>query len=164
MRQVELENGVKAWAFGSAQYVKAAVQNLEQRLAKTGNSLPARTSTPLSHGYRPELDTSEGLSPSDATHFQSLIGILRWMVELGRVDLCTEVSMMSSHLALPRKGHLQELYHMFGYLKKHHDAEMPFNPTPPTMDLNQFARQDWSRSIYGEPGEELPPNMPKPLG
>ena len=164
MRQVELENGTKCWAFGSAQYVKAAVQNVETHLKKSNKTLPARAPTPLSNGYRPELDTSEELQPNEAAYYQSLIGILRWMVELGRVDLCTEVSMMSSHLALPRKGHLEELYHIFGYLKKHHNAEMPFDPTPPAIDMEQFARQDWSRSIYGEPKEELPPNMPKPLG
>ncbi len=29
----------------------------------------------------------------------------RWMIELGRVDICTEVSMLSSHMALPHQGH-----------------------------------------------------------
>ena len=142
MRKVELENRTKCWTFGSAQYVKSAVQNVEMHLQKSGRALPARAPTPLSNGYCPELDVSEELQPDEAAYYQSLIGILRWMVELGRVDLCTEVSMMSSHLALPRKGHLQELYHVFGYLKKHHNAEMPFDPTPPTIDKEQFARQD----------------------
>jgi hypothetical protein len=31
------------------------------------------------------------------------------MVELGRVNICIEVSMMSSHLALPCAGHLKEV-------------------------------------------------------
>ena len=164
MRQVELENGTKVWAFGSTQYVKSAVDNVETYLKKRGKALPARVSTPLSSNYRPELDTSEELNPDDAAYFQSLIGILRWMVELGRVDVCTEVSMLSSHLALPREGHLQELFHIFGYLKKHHNAEMPFDPTLPEMDMEQFPLHDWSMSIYGQVEEELPPNMPKPLG
>ena len=86
------------------------------------------------------------------------------MVELGRVDLCTEVLMMSSHLVLPRRGHLEELYHVFAYLKKHLNAEMPFDSTLPTIEEGKFPRQDWSRSIYGEPREELLPNVPKPLG
>ena len=54
--------------------------------------------------YQPELDVSEDLSPSDASYYQLLIGILWWIVELGCVDVCLEGSMMSSHLALPRKG------------------------------------------------------------
>ena len=127
MRKVELDNGQTCWAFGSAQYVKSTVQNVEGYLAKKGKYLPAKASTPLSSQYRPELDTTEELGPDDAAYFQSLIGILRWMVELGRVDLCTEVSMMSSHLCMPRKGHLEQLFHVFGYLKKHHNAEMPFD-------------------------------------
>ena len=86
------------------------------------------------------------------------------MVELGQVDLCTEVSMMSPHLALPRKGHLQEVYHIFSYLKKHHNAEMPFDASEPDIDMAKFQRQDWSQSIYGDKQEDLPPNMPKPLG
>ena len=69
MRQVELETGTKVWAFGSTQYVKAAVENVESYLKKRGKRLPARVSTPLSSGYRPELDTSEELSHDDAAYY-----------------------------------------------------------------------------------------------
>ena len=82
------------------------------------------------------------LSPNDASHFQSLIGVLRWIVELGRVDIAVEVSMLSSCLALPRRGHLQEVYHIFAYLKKHHNAEMVFDPTCPEIDMSLFERKD----------------------
>ena len=58
----------------------------------------------------------------------TLIGVLRWIVELGRVDIDVEVSMMSSHLALLREGHLKELYHIFAYLKARPNAEMVFDP------------------------------------
>ena len=118
----------------------------------------------MSNGYRPEVVTSEELGTHNASYYQSLIGVLRWMVDLGRIDICVEVSMMSSHLALPRRGHLKELFHLFGYLKKHHNAEMPFDPTPPNIDTQKFQPQDWSKSIYGELEEEVPPNMSKPLG
>jgi hypothetical protein len=53
---------------------------------------------------------------------------------------------------------------MFGYLKKHHNAEMPFDPSEPDIDMSQFERQDWSQSIYGDVTEELPSNMPEPRG
>ena len=115
-------------------------------------------------GYRPEIDTSDELGPEEGAYYQSLIGILRWMVELGRLDICTEVSMMSSHLALPRRGHLDAVYHTFGFLKKHHNAEMVFDPREPEVDAQAFPEQDWERSIYGKVKELLPPNMPTPLG
>ena len=50
--------------------------------------------------------------------YQELIGILRWSVEIGRVDILLEVLLLSSHLALPIVGHLQAVYHIFGYLKQ----------------------------------------------
>ena len=116
--------------------------------------------------YRPELDVSEELSPSDALYYQSLIGILRWIVKLGRVDVCLEVSMMSSHLALPRRGHMEQVMQIFGYLKKYHNAELVFDPSDPTINEQDFERRDWASSEFGhvEGKEELPPNMPEPRG
>jgi hypothetical protein len=50
--------------------------------------------------------------------YQSVIGILRWAVELGRVDITTEVSMLSSHLC-PVTDTLLVLC-IFAYLEKKH--------------------------------------------
>ena len=61
--------------------------------------------------------------------------MLLWIVKLGRVDMDVEVIMLSSHLAFPREGHLQELYHIFAYQKAHSNAEMVFDPTPVQPDL-----------------------------
>ncbi len=74
--------------------------------------------------------------------------------------------MMSSHLALLRVGHLKELFHIFTYLKAHHNTEMVFNPTPVDFDQSLFLRQDWSFSPYRYAGleEEMPPGMPTPHG
>ena len=105
MRKVTLENGVKAWGFSSSQYVQNAVENVEEYIGKRKWKLP-RAKTPISTTYRPELDTSRELDSTDSAYYQSLIGILRWMVELGRVDICLEVCMLSSYLALQRQGHL----------------------------------------------------------
>lgn len=92
--------------------------------------------------------------------------MLWWIVELGQVNIDVEVSMMSSHLALPRKGHLKELYHIISYLKAHPNAEMVFDRTPIRPDMSMFERQDCSYSAYGYKSlkEELPSNMPKSLG
>ena len=40
-------------------------------------------------GWKPELDVTPLLNPEDASYFQQQIGVLRWMVELGRVDINT---------------------------------------------------------------------------
>ena len=77
--------------------------------------------------WHPEIDISEELGPNEASYYQSLIGIVRWMVELGQVEICTEVSMMSSHIVMPNKGHLEAVFHMLAYLKKHHNSDMVFD-------------------------------------
>jgi hypothetical protein len=166
LREVTLANGASAWSFSSTQYVQAAVNNVEDYLMKRGEKLKAKAPTPLSNGYRPEIDVSPELESTDASYFHSLIGVLRWMVELGRVDICIEVSMMSSHLALPREGHLKEVLHIFAYLKNHTNSEMVFDPTPVEFDRSLFAKQDWSFSQYGceEMKEEMPEGMPEPRG
>ena len=95
MQKITLENGAKAWGFSSSQYVQAAVKNIEEYLAKTDRKLPSKALTPIQTSYRPEIDTTPELNANDSAYYQSLIGILRWMVELGRVDICLEVSMLS---------------------------------------------------------------------
>ena len=106
MSKVTLENDVSAWSFSSSQYVQAAVENVEKYLKGKGLCLPVKAPTPFNSGYRPEVDVSPELNATDAAYFQSLIGVLRWIVELGRVDVNTEASMLASCMALPRKGAL----------------------------------------------------------
>ena len=118
MQKVTLENGQDSWAFGSSQYWKAAVANVETFLAESGAKLPSRAETSIQTSYRPELDILAELKPTEAAYFQSLIVILWWLVELGSIDICLECSMLSSHLVLPQEGHLKQVYHMFAYLKK----------------------------------------------
>ena len=67
---------------------------------------------------------------------------------------------MSSHLAMPQRGHLEALFVMFAYLKKHHNSEMIFDPSEPEVDMSIFPREDWSLSIYGDVKEDMPPTRP----
>jgi hypothetical protein len=57
-----------------------------------------KTSGPFAGGHKPEIDESPEMDPTRANLYQSQIGILRWYVELGRIDIITEVSMMSTYL------------------------------------------------------------------
>jgi hypothetical protein len=106
------------------------------------------------------------LGSVDSSYFMSLIGILRWIVELGRVDICLECSMMSSHMALPREGHMYQLFQVFSYLKKFHNAEMVFDPSDPVIDESAFELKDWTSSEFGhvQGKEELPTTIPGPRG
>ena len=101
--------------------------------------------TPIPTSYSPELNITPELISTDAAYYQSLVGILRWIVELSRVDICLEVSLISSHLALPCEGHLDKLFHIFAYLKWKHRARMVFDTTYPSIDNDDFPRHDWEK-------------------
>ena len=90
----------------SDKYCAAAVASVADVLKKKGLGLPSKCVTPLSNGYRPEIDVTPELKADGVQYYQELVGMLRWAVEVGRVYILLEVSLMSSHLALPRQGHL----------------------------------------------------------
>ena len=112
---------------------------------------------------RDEIDVTPELKPDEALYFMSLIGVMRWMVELGRLDIATEVSMLASHLCLPREGHLEAAIHMMAYLKSHHNTRLVFDPTYPIIDMSDFKEHDWT-SFYAGAEEAIPSNAPEPLG
>lgn len=75
------------------------------------------TNTPISTSYSPEINTSPELDPKASEYYIYFIGMLRWMVELDRVDICLEVSIMYSHMEILREGHLEQVFHIFSYLR-----------------------------------------------
>jgi hypothetical protein len=106
-------------------------------------------------GYTPGLDESPELDPARANLYQSHIGILRWCVELGHIDIITGVSILSTYLFFSREGHLEAVFHVFAYLGRHHNARVVFDPTYPTVDMGTFIKTDW-KSIYGDVKEMIP--------
>ena len=80
--KVTMDNSVEAWTSSSSQYVKDAIENVERNLKEKGLSLKRRATSPISPNYRLEIDDTTKLSNNDASYYQSLIGILRWIVLL----------------------------------------------------------------------------------
>jgi hypothetical protein len=151
------------WSMSSTDYVKQAVKNVERDLHEIGRALSNRASSPMSTSYRPELDVSTILDPDRANYFQSQIGVLRWAVELGRIDIMCEVSMLSSFLAMPREGHLTAVFNVFAYLKSHNRSRLVFDDTYAVIN-NQFKENvDWT-DFYGDVKEPIPPNAPQARG
>jgi hypothetical protein len=103
LKRVILPNGVESWLMSPTKYVEESVKNVERYLEKNyDKKLPKRVSGPSPTNYRPELDITGELVGDDLSYYYSQIGILRWIVELGRIDIITEVSCLASCLALPR--------------------------------------------------------------
>ena len=165
LRKTVLPNGVVAWGMSASKYIQSAVQNVQNYLQQNydGRTLKKKAPTAFPAGYRPEIDVTKELSPAKASYYQSQIGILRWCVEIGRVDIITEVSLLASHLALPREGHLEAVFHIFAYLSNKHNSRVVLDPTYPEIDERDFKRYDWEQ-FYGKVEEPIPPNAPPPRG
>jgi hypothetical protein len=66
-------------------------------------------------------------------------------------------------MAAPREGHLVALLRIFAYLKRHHNSQIVFDPTYPTINMDDFPKSDWER-FYGDVKEVIPENAPPPRG
>ena len=165
VKQMELPNAVKAWALSSSKYIQEAVQNCEKYLphSMNGRKLTRKAPNPFPGDYDPDLDMTDVLNDDQATYVQSQIRILRWMVELGQVDIATEVSLLSLHVALTREGHLETIFHLYAYLKQKHNSQLALDPTYPQVDMRLFNKADWT-DFYGDISEAIPNNVPEPRG
>ncbi len=108
-----------AWGLSPSKYVVQAVKICQLHLTDKLNgkySIPARADNLFPVDYDPSTDLSDILDPECSSFYQHLIGVMRWMVELGHIDIATEVSMLSSYLACPRKDHLENALHVMGYI------------------------------------------------
>ncbi len=112
-------------------------------------------------GYRPESDVTPLLEPDQASYFMSLIGILRWAVELGRINIYIDVALLSSFMAQPRIGHMNQVLHIFTYLKHHENSSIVFDPYPQSCDETKFQCYDWM-DFYRNTQESIPPNQLTP--
>ena len=153
----------ECWTILSNKYEKSAIKNVEQRLAKEGRKLPTKCITPFSSGYKPELDVLAELKADGINYYQELIGVLRWAIEIGQVDILLEVLLLLTFLAAPRIDHLEQAVHIFGYLKMHPKRKLAMDPGHPQVDEQRFQKFDWY-DFYRNAEEAIPSNMPEPLG
>jgi hypothetical protein len=102
------------WCIGCCTYIKESEARVEALLGK----LLPKHDVPMTPGDHPELDDSELLGDEQHTEYQMLIGMLNWIVVIGRIDIAFAISSLSHFVTCPRKGHLEWAYYVFGYLKK----------------------------------------------
>jgi len=150
---------------GSHTYVKEAVRNVETYIGELGLELKKKVTTALPDDYKPELDVSKEHNEEEVSQCHRRIGVMWWAAELGRVDICTEVSMMVAHSAIPMKGHLEAAWNMFAYLKGHDRSKIVFDfrALNLTVKTNELPRPDWS-DFSKDVKEQIPHDAPEPRG
>jgi hypothetical protein len=125
--------------------------------------MPKKAASPCKGGCKPKLDATPLRDAELASWYASLIGMLQWMVEIGQVDIITEVSKMASQMAVPREGHLDALLHMFGFLQINSNSRMAYDPSYPTINMTVFKPHNWNQ-FCGNVKEAIPSNAPEPRG
>ena len=162
-----MDNNVWCWSISPSKYLQEAVRNFQNYLKENLSdeyALIANAPNPFPLGYEPCMDVSPLLSPDEASYFKTIIGVMRWMVELGRIDIAVEVSQLSSFLAMPRQGHLVNALNIMYYLKIKHNSRLVLDPSYPGIDMSEFkSNENWA-PFYGDVQEEKTLNAPKPLG
>jgi hypothetical protein len=71
------------------------------------------------------------------------------------------ISLMSRYLASARERHLDQLFHVFAYLKNHDRSMMVFDDSYPMFGATKFSECDWTE-LYPDACEPMPENMPVP--
>ena len=118
----------------------------------------------------PELDDTELLTRESIQHYITMIGQLQWLVTLGRFDIHTQVSTLSRFRSAPRKGHLERLQRIYGYVEKTKHHAVRYRTREPDYSYLPNMKHDWSYTDYGNVQEIIPSqeiissDYPKPLG
>ena len=71
---------------------------------------------------------------------------------------------LSSFRAAPRKGHLERMKRIYGYLSKLKHGAIRYRTDMPDYTDMEFIDHDWSRSVYAGAHEEYPSNLPAARG
>jgi hypothetical protein len=83
--------------------------------------------------------------------------------ELGHVDIIMEVSLLSAHNVMQHEGHLEAVYHIFAYLRKHECSRIIFDEAIIDVDEQSFVKADW-KDFYGDVKKAILPNALEPRG
>jgi hypothetical protein len=96
--------------------------------------------------------------------YQSLIGCLQWVIQLGRFDVTTHVMTLSRFRACPRAGHLTRVQRVYGWLKGHSSGAIRIRTDKPDYSNLPERHFDWANSCYRGAHEDIPSNAPEPKG
>ena len=143
-----------------SRYVNKILESYERMFKEK----PRKSRPPLEGGDHPELDTSELCDEHQTKQFQTLIGQLQWLISLGRFDIAVHVMSLSRFRAQPRKGHLDRAKRIVGYLLFLPDGAIRFRTGEPDFSSLKDQEYDWTRTVYSGACEQIPHDIPKPLG
>ena len=124
---------------GENDYAKEAIRVVEIQIKKDGVIFNSKASHSFSFvTYRPELDCTQHCNHIYANYYQNLIGVLRWIVELGWMDILFEVACISRFTSNSRARHMQQVLNIFNYLKNHATSKINFGHNKINVQWDNF--------------------------
>ena len=141
-------------------YVNKILESYERMFKEK----PRKPRPPLEGGDHPELHTPELCDEHQTNQFQTLVGQLQWLISPGHFDIAVHVMSLSRFRAQPRKGHLDRAKRIVGYLLFLPDGAIRFRTGEPDFSSLNDQEYDWTRSVYSGACEQIPHDIPKPLG
>ena len=130
--KTRLHNDIQAWAMSPAKCAHEAVRNCIVHLSSNNGGkyrMPKKVEIPFKMGYDPALDTSTELDPDVVSYYQMIIDVPRWMAELGRINIITKVSLLSSPVALCREEHLEAAVHVMAHVGQKYKSKLVYDPS-----------------------------------
>ena len=73
------------------------------------------------------MDVTVYLKSDEVQWYQEPIGTLSCAVEIGRIDILIEVSLLSTHLEVPQEVYIEKVLHIFGHLNIHKNIRLMFD-------------------------------------
>ena len=141
-------------------YVNKILESYERMFEEK----PRKSRPPLEGGDHPELHTPELCDEHQTNQFQTLVGQLQWLISPGHFDIAVHVMSLSRFRAQPMKGHLDRAKRIVGYLLFLPDGAIRFRTGKPDFSSLNDQEYDWTRSVYSGACEQIPHDIPKPLG
>ena len=141
-------------------YVNKILESYERMFKEK----PRKSRPPLEGGDHPELHTPELCDEHQTNQFQTLVGQLQWLISPGHFDIAVHVMSLSRFRAQPRKGHFDRAKRIVGYLLFLPDGAIRFRTGEPDFSSLNDQEYDWTRSVYSGACEQIPHDIPKPLG
>ena len=94
----------------------------------------------------------------------SMIAELHWAITLGRYDILAHVMSMLRFRLAPKIGHLARIEIIYGYLAKTQRYAIRYRTKE--HDYSHLPKQEyeWTGTVYGDVKEEIPKDIPRPLG
>jgi hypothetical protein len=149
-------------AIGCKKYLTEALLRVEGMFGNLN-----KNSIPMAAGDHPELDTSPLLNDDEHRKYQMLLGMLNWIVQIGRFDVAYATASLSRFTACPRKGHLTRALRVFSYLKKRNNRRYVIDSRDPIFIGGEAEfEKDYTeelRSAYPDSYEEIDVNLPDAL-